>query len=122
ELIIGAQPLVVAVVTKLMVENTVFAPAEMSVDPRLRDDAVGVVEIGRLGEMGDIAGVNDEGWLDRKRIDFVQRFLVRGDSVRVRRLVESDMAVADLQEGQTTRFDRPCLPGNAHRAADPAGD
>jgi hypothetical protein len=49
--------------------------------------------------MGDIAGVNDEGRLDRERTDLVQRFLERAEGVRVRRLVEADMAVADLQEG-----------------------
>jgi hypothetical protein len=49
--------------------------------------------------MGDIAGVNDEGRLGRKRIDLFHRFLKRADGVGVRRLVESDMAVADLQEG-----------------------
>src|SRR5262249_42920243 len=118
----GAATVAVAVELHVLVENIVFARHVMHVEPRLRDDAVGVVEFGRLGEMGDIAGVNDEGWLDRKRIDLVQRFLERADSVRVRRLVESDMAVADLQEGQPTRFDGPCLADNAHRARDPAGD
>jgi hypothetical protein len=29
----------------------------MHVEPRLRDDAIGVIEFGRLGEVGDIAGV-----------------------------------------------------------------
>src|SRR6201988_3636787 len=72
--------------------------------------------------MGDIAGVNDEGWLDRKRIDLVQRFLERADSVRVRRLVEPDMAVAYWKEAQPTRGDCPCLADNAHRARDAAGD
>ena len=46
--------------------------------------------------MRDIAGVNDKGWLDGKRIDLVDRFLQRADGVRIRRLVEPDMAVADL--------------------------
>src|SRR5207247_1071357 len=112
----------VAVELHVFVENVMFARNVMHVEPGLRDDAVGVVEFGWLGEMGDIAGVNDEGWLDRKRIDLVQRFLERADSVRVRRLVESDMAVADLQEGQPTRCDGPCLADNAHRARDAAGD
>src|SRR5262245_13124443 len=99
-----------------------FAGHVMHVEPRLRGDAVGVVKFGWLGQMGDIAGVNDEGWLDRKRSDLVQRFVERADSVRVRRLVESEMAVADLKEGQPTRFGGPCLADNAHRARDAAGD
>ena len=118
----GAATVAVAVEFHVLVENVMFARHVMHVEPGLRDDAVGIVEFGRLGEMGDIAGVNDEGWLDRKRIDLVQRFLERADSVRVRRLVESDMAVADLQEGQPTRCDGPCLADNAHRARDAAGD
>src|SRR3984893_14157094 len=118
----GAATVAVAVELHVLVENVVFARYVMHVEPRLRDDAVGVVKFGRLGEMGDIAGVNDEGWLDRKRIDLVQRFLERADRVRVRRLVESDMAVADLQEGQPARCDGLCFADNAHRARDAAGD
>src|SRR4029077_5888982 len=118
----GAAAVALAVERHAFVEHVVLAGYVMHVKPRLRDDAVGVVKFGRLREMGDIAGVNDEGWLDRKRIDLVQRFLERADSVRVRRLVESDMAVADLQKGQPTRFRCPCLADNAHRAGDAAGD
>ena len=68
----------------------------MHVEPGLRDDAVGVVEFGRLGEMGDIAGMNDEGWLHAKRLDLADRFLERAEGVGIGRLVEPDMAVADL--------------------------
>ena len=101
---LGAATVAVAVELHVLVEDVVFARHVMHVEPGLRDDAVGVVEFGRLGEMGDIAGVNDEGWLDRKRLDLVDRFLERADGVGVGRLVEPDMAVADLQEGQPTRF------------------
>src|SRR4029077_3359417 len=59
------RPYRVAVKLHVFVENVMLARHVMHVEPRLRDDAVGVVE---FGEMGDIAGVNDEGWLDRKRI------------------------------------------------------
>src|SRR5258708_17421527 len=118
----GAATVAVAVELHVLVENVMFARYVMHVEPRLRDDAVGVVEFGRLGEMGDIAGVNDEGWLDRKRIDLVQSFLERADSVRVRPLFESDMAVTGLQVSQPTRCDGPCRPDNAHRARDAAAD
>src|SRR5262249_834237 len=58
----GAATVAVAVELHLLVENVVFARHVMHVEPRLRDDAVGIVEFGWLGEMGDIAGMNDEGW------------------------------------------------------------
>ena len=72
------------------------------VEAGLGDDAVGVVEFGRLGEMRDVAGMNDERWLHRQGLDFVDRFLERAEGVGIGRLVETDMAVADLQERQPT--------------------
>jgi hypothetical protein len=46
----------------------------------------------------------------------VDRFLERADRVRIGRLVEADMAVADLQEGQPFRFGRLCRADKAQRA------
>jgi len=42
----------------------------------------------------------------RDQLDLVDRFLERADGVRIGRLVEADMAVADLQEGEPFRFGR----------------
>ena len=47
--------------------------------------------------------MRDEGRPHGKRIDLVDRFLGRAEGVAVRRLVQPDMAVADLQECQTIR-------------------
>ena len=68
------------------------------VEASLGDDPVGVVEFGRLGQMRDIAGMNDEGWLHRQGLDLVDRLFERADGVGIGGLVETDMAVADLQE------------------------
>ena len=68
---------VLAVELRVFVEDIVFARNVMDVEPGLRDDAVGVVEFGWLGEMGDIAGMNDKGWLHAKRLDLADRFLER---------------------------------------------
>jgi len=82
---------------------------------------VGVVEFGRLGEMGDITRMNDEGWLHRG-LDLIDRFLERAEGVGVGRLIEPDMAVADLQEGQSTRFGSRRLADNPHRMRHAACD
>src|SRR5215813_6497768 len=118
----GAATVAVAVELHALVENVVFARHIMHFEPGLRDDAVGVVEFGRLGEMGDIAGMNGEGWLHAERLDLADRFLERAEGVGIGRLVEPDVAVADLQEGQPARFGSSRLADNAHRARDPAGD
>src|SRR5262249_50774941 len=60
---LGAATVAVAVELYVFVENVVFARHVMHVEPRLRDDAIGVVEFRWLGEMGDIAGMNDKGRL-----------------------------------------------------------
>ena len=49
--------------------------------------------------MRDVAGVDHERRLDRHRLDLVDGFLQRAERVGIGRLVEADMAVADLQEG-----------------------
>jgi hypothetical protein len=84
----------------LLVDEIVLARHVMHVELGLRDDALGVVELGGLRQMGDVAGVDHEGRLHRHRLDLVDRLLERAERVRIGRLVEADMAVADLQEGQ----------------------
>src|SRR6266446_2612291 len=48
--------------------------------------------------MGDVAGVNRERRLRQHRIDLGDRLLEGAKRVGIGRLVEADMAVADLQE------------------------
>ena len=84
---------------------------------------LGVVELGRLRQMGDVAGVDHEGRLDRQRLDLVDGFFQRAERIGVGRLVEADMAVADLQEGE--RRPPPCgmrLADQAERARHAARD
>ena len=54
--------------------------------------------------MADIAGVDHERRLDRHRVDPANRLFERATGVGIGRLVEADVAVADLQECQTARF------------------
>ena len=72
----------------------------MHVEPRLRDDAVGVVELRFQRQMADVAGMDHEGRLVRQRIDLGDGLFERAERIRIGRLVEADMAVADLQEGE----------------------
>src|ERR1039457_2175642 len=58
------------------------------------------VEFGGLRRMTDIARVNDELRRMWKPVDLVHRCLERCGNVRIRGFVESDMAVADLNEIQ----------------------
>ena len=111
---LGAAAIALAVELHVIIEDVVLAGHVMHVEAGLGDDPVGVVEFGRLGEMGDIAGMNDEGWLHRQGLDLVDRFFERADGVGVGGLVETDMAVADLQERQPTRFGSRRLADNAH--------
>ncbi len=101
---LGAAAVALAVELDLFVEEIVLAGHVMHVELGLRDDAFGVVEFGRLRQMADVAGVDHEGRLDRHRLDLADRLFKRAERIRVGRLVEADMAVADLQEGQAGRL------------------
>src|SRR6202171_3930523 len=92
----------------------------MHIEPGLRDDALGVVEFDRLRQMGDVAGVDHEGRFYRYRLDLVDGFLEGADRVGVGRLVEADMAVADLQERQAGRLCRLRRTDKPERAGDAA--
>jgi hypothetical protein len=78
----------------------VLARNVMHIEPRLRDDAVGVIEFGRLGEMRDVAGMDHERRLYRQHPDLVDALVERAERIRIGGQVETHMAVADLQEGE----------------------
>jgi hypothetical protein len=74
----------------------------MNVEPGLTDDLISVVEFVSLGQMGNIARMDHEGGarLHYQFLHLADGFAQRAERVRVGRLAESDMAVADLQEGE----------------------
>ena len=94
----------------------------MHIELGLRDDAFGIVEFGDLRQMGDVAGVNHEGRLLRHRYDLVDAFFKGAECVGIGRLVEADMAVADLQEGHPGRLGGLRRSDNAERARHAAGN
>src|SRR5262249_30569927 len=81
----------------------------------LRDDASGVVELGWVGEMRDVPGVNHEGRFCRQRFDLGDGLFERTDHIGIGRLVEPDMAVTDLQEGELARLGCQCPIDNPER-------
>src|SRR5215469_6213401 len=56
--------------------------------------------------MGDVACVDHECRFLRQGVDLGDRLLERAQRVRIGRLVEADMAIADLQEGKTAALGR----------------
>src|ERR1700692_2704232 len=66
--------------------------------------------------------MDHEGWLGRQRDDLAHGLLQRAERIRIGWLVEADMAVANLQEGQAFRFLRRGLAHDAQRVRDAAGN
>src|ERR1700761_9307125 len=83
------------------IDYVMFARHIMKLYAGLAVDLVGIVEFFGLGKMRDVAGVNDEGRLHRHRLHLGDGFAQRAERIRVRLLVEADMAVAHLQESRS---------------------
>ena len=102
--------------TNVTVEDVMFTRNVVHVEPGLRDDVVGVVEFGRLGEMGDIARMNDKGWFNGKSLDLVDRFLERARPYAVPGL-RGEVGVDRIEghDGREQRGLRQSLAPGAHR-------
>src|SRR3954468_1906518 len=111
-----------AIKLHLVVDDVVLARHVVHVELCLRNDLLGIVEFGRLREMRDVAGVDHEGWLRRHCLDLADGLFERAIDVRVRGLVESHVAVADLQEGERTCALRHRLVDKPERARYAASD
>jgi hypothetical protein len=83
-----------------LIDEVVLAGHVMHVELGLPNQLGGIVELVRLGEVGDVAGVDHEGGTGLHVLGLGDRLVQRPESVRIGRLVEADMAVADLQEGE----------------------
>src|ERR1700722_11832092 len=89
-----------AIELSLRVEKIVFTGNVVRVEARLRNDAVGVVELRRLGQMADVSGVDHERRLDWERLDAADRLLARAERIGVGWVVQADVAVGGLQDGR----------------------
>jgi hypothetical protein len=82
----------------------VLAGDVMHIERGLADKLVGIVELVRLREMGDVAGVDHKGGLGRHSLDLGDRVTQRAERIWVSGLVETDVTVADLEEGESRSF------------------
>ena len=80
--------------------------------------------------MGDVAGVDHEGGLDRKAVHLIDRFLQGPERIWIGRLAETYMAIRNLQEaeargrlfGRLRRSDAEELRGFGHAAGERPDD
>src|ERR1700688_1829314 len=84
----------------VLIDDVVLAGHPVNLDAGFAEYLVGIVELGGPGKMRDVAGVNDEGRLDRHRLHLGDGLAQRPQSMRFGRLFEADMAVAHLQESE----------------------
>ena len=88
----------------IVVENVVLAGHVMHIEPRLADDLVGGIELGRLRKMADVARMDHEGGLRRQGIHLGDRLDERSVGIGIGGLVEADVAVAELKEAEGLRI------------------
>src|ERR1700722_12998707 len=81
-----------------LVEIVVLAWHVMHIETHAADDLSGVVEFLGLRQMGDVAGMKHECRLFGKRFDLRDCLLQSTKCIGIGFLVESDMAVGNLQE------------------------
>ena len=106
----------------LFVDDVVLAGHPMNWHAGLAEYLVGIIEFGRLGKMRDVAGVNDEGRFDRHRLHLGDGFAQRAERIRVRRLVEADVAVAHLQKRESSGFGGKRVADQSDRVGNAAAD
>jgi len=88
----------------------------------LAEHLVGVIELRRFGQMGDVPGMNNEGRLDLHGLHDADRLAQRAQCVGIGRLIESDMAVAHLQKREARRLGRQSLADQSDRVRHAAAD
>src|SRR4029077_4665843 len=93
---LGAEAL--KVLLAIVADDVVLAGDEMGVELRPLEDLPGGIELGRLRQMRDVAGMQHHRRLLRQRRDLVERKLQSSVRVGISFLVEPDMAIADLHK------------------------
>src|SRR6185369_4646353 len=109
--------------TAVRIEHVVLTRDEKDGKPGRLEHLLGVVKLLVARELRDVSGMNNEIGLDRQRFDLGDRLAECRSRIGVRRLVEPDMAVAQLDEGEWRCGRTPQRRGQglveADRAADP---
>src|SRR6516162_5322378 len=120
---LGGLAIAVAINLALIrIDQVVLARHVVHVKPRLRNDVVGVVKFFFLREVADVAGVDHKRRLLRQGINFLDRLFQGAERVGIGRLVEADMAIADLQERKTLRIRGLRFAHNPERVGHTAGN
>ena len=103
-------------------QHVVLAGHVVRLQPGAADELLGRVELRGAREMADIAGVDQQLRAVAPLPHQLDRLAERAGRVGVRRVVEADMAVADLHEGEVAgRLRRGRLRAGQHgRAGHPA--
>ncbi len=83
-----------------LVDHVMLARNVVAVELELADRLGGIVELLGLRQMRDVARVNEEGGLRGQRRHLADRLFERRQRVRIGGLVETDVAVGNLQEGE----------------------
>ena len=86
------------------------------------EDLVQRVKFGGLGKVGEVAGVENQVRLLDGGVDLVDGHLQGTVDVSIRRLVEADVAVADLNESEVGGFGLAFLSAEELRAGYAAGE
>ena len=95
----------------IVVENVMFAGDKEDFLVSGLQDLVDVIELFGFGKMGDVASVQNEFRRMRQGVDLIDSGFQRGNHVRICGLVESHVAVADLNK---TEFSRAMHLSRAH--------
>lgn len=77
-----------------------LARHDMDRNAELAQHLLRQIELLGRGEVSDVAGVDDKIGPDRQRLRLGDHLLQRAERIRVGRLVEAEMGVADLQEAE----------------------
>src|SRR5471030_880795 len=101
--------------TAVVNEHVVFARYVVHIESGALDDLRGGVELSGLGQVADVAGMDDEPGLLRTRADLVDGFLQGTCRIEVRVLTEANVTVADLHEAERVTVYFGCLRSPAYQ-------
>jgi hypothetical protein len=103
----------------VLVDNIVLAEDIMDIELGFADDPFRIVELPGLRKMGDVAGVDHEGGLDRKSVHLIDRFLQGSERIGIGRFAKTYIsAVREETSRRAYLFPVSCEFFTAKRPAD----
>src|SRR5262249_36447851 len=86
--------------TTLFVDHVMLTRRVENWQASLLDKLIGGVELLVFGKVRHVAGMDHEGWLHWKRLYLGNCFSERSSRIRIGRLVEPDVAIANLNKSE----------------------